>query len=86
MTIMLDVADAEGGDALRDKFARLGPGPLVIDLSRVPYLNSASLRELLRLRHRMKGEPIVLRDARPLTLRVLRAVNFNRLFEIETLS
>lgn len=85
-SIVLDARDAEGGDPLREKLAQLAAGPLVIDLSLVPYLNSASLSELLRLRRRLRNTQIVLRDARPLTLRVLRAVNFNRLFEIDTVS
>lgn len=58
--------------------------PVAIDLSRVPYLTSAALTELVRFRKAYAGDRIVLQQPSPLVLRTLNIVGFNKLFSIRT--
>lgn len=82
-TIFIDEADLELVPSIRSKLEPIVSGPVVIDLSGVPYLTSSVLTELIRLRKRLPDTAIVLRSPRALTQRVLRTVSFDRLFSIE---
>ena len=66
--------------ALRD----IPTEPVAIDLSRVPYLTSAALTELVRFRKAYAGDSIVLQQPNALVLRTLNIVGFNKLFSIQT--
>ena len=59
-------------------------GPVTLDLSGISYVTAAGLSDLVKLRRRLPEARIVLRDPSPTTLRVLRAVGFDTIFEIRS--
>ena len=64
-------------------FEALRPdGPAVIDLTKVTYVDSSFLAELVKLRRRFKEHVITLVGAKDNVLRVLQIVSFDRLFEV----
>jgi hypothetical protein len=58
------------------------PASVTLDFSGIDYLTSERMSELLRLRRRLPRAHIVLLAANPLMLRILRAVGFDKLFEV----
>jgi anti-anti-sigma factor len=50
----------------------VGTGPLVLDLSRVRFLDSSGVRSLVKLGLSMRGRALVLREPSPPVMRVLR--------------
>jgi anti-anti-sigma factor len=75
--------DLSQKEAIASLFEALPPdGPAVIDLTKVTYVDSTFLSELVRLRRRFKEHPITLLGAKDQVMRVLRLVSFERLFEI----
>jgi anti-anti-sigma factor len=56
-------------EAVRSSIA--GSGPLVLDLSRVRFLDSSGVRSLVRLGLSMQGRSLVLRAPSPQVMRVL---------------
>jgi anti-anti-sigma factor len=59
-----------------------GESSVQIDLSEVTYIDSTILRELAMLRQRQNGHPIKLVGASSQIERVLRIVDFDKLFDI----
>jgi anti-anti-sigma factor len=57
-------------------------GPVTLDLSEIDYVTSAGLSALVKLRRRLPTARITLLAPRPLTLRVLNTVGFDKMFEI----
>lgn len=49
-----------------------GTGPLVLDLSRVRFLDSSGVRSLVKLGLSMRGRSLVLREPSPPVMRVLQ--------------
>jgi anti-sigma B factor antagonist len=49
----------------------VGTGPLVLDLSRVRFLDSSGVRSLVKLGLSMRGRALVLREPSPPVMRVL---------------
>lgn len=49
-----------------------GTGPLVLDLSRVRFLDSSGVRSLVKLGLSMQGRALVLREPSPPVMRVLQ--------------
>jgi anti-anti-sigma factor len=75
--------DISQKEAIASLFGSLRPdGPAVIDLTKCTYVDSTFLSELVRLRKRLKEHPITLLGASGAVMRVLRLVNFDRLFVI----
>jgi anti-anti-sigma regulatory factor len=81
VTILPD-ADGDCTHDLRHKLAEV-EGAVTIDLSHVPFIPAGGLTELVRLRKRLHGEPIVLSEPNPLVFRTLNIVGFNTMFAIE---
>jgi anti-anti-sigma regulatory factor len=81
VTIFPD-ADGDCTHDLKRKLEQV-EGAVTIDLSRIPFLPAGGLTELVRLRKRLNGEPIVLSEPSPLVYRTLNIVGFNTLFAIE---
>lgn len=50
----------------------VGTGPLVLDLSRVRFLDSSGVRSLVKLGLSMQGRVLVLREPSPQVMRVLQ--------------
>jgi anti-sigma B factor antagonist len=50
----------------------VGTGPLVLDLSRVRFLDSSGVRSLVKLGLSMQGRALVLREPSPPVMRVLQ--------------
>jgi anti-anti-sigma factor len=50
----------------------VGTGPLVLDLSRVRFLDSSGVRSLVKLGLSMRGRALVLREPSPPVMRVLQ--------------
>lgn len=50
----------------------VGAGPLVLDLSRVRFLDSSGVRSLVKLGLSMRGRALVLREPSPPVMRVLQ--------------
>jgi anti-sigma B factor antagonist len=50
----------------------MGAGPLVLDLSRVRFLDSSGVRSLVKLGLSMRGRALVLREPSPPVMRVLQ--------------
>jgi anti-anti-sigma regulatory factor len=75
-----DLADRETLGAL---FRGLNPDvPAVIDMTNVTYVDSTMLHELAKLRIRFKRQSIKLLGCGDNLLRLLRLVDFEKLFEI----
>jgi anti-anti-sigma factor len=54
--------------------------PVIIDLTKVTYIDSTFLHELAALRLRLKEQSITLTGATPSIKRILKIVKFERLF------
>lgn len=66
-------------------FEALDPGgPATIDMTRVSYIDSSFLNELIRLRMRFVPHQITLLVRGDNVRRILGLVKFDRLFEIES--
>ncbi|HEX3458968.1 MAG TPA: STAS domain-containing protein [Candidatus Baltobacteraceae bacterium] len=64
-------------------FATLVPnGALIVDLSKVTYVDSTFLNELVELRERLPGSQITLLGPNANLRRVLQLMSFDRLFDI----
>jgi anti-anti-sigma factor len=64
-------------------FEALRPdGPAVIDLTKVTYVDSMFLSELVKLRRRLREHPITLAGANGNVADLLRLVSFDELFEL----
>lgn len=75
-----DLADR---GALATLFGSLRAGsPVTIDLTKVTYLDSTTLTELMKLQARFQEHPIRLLVGSGFIRRVLRIVRFEQLFEI----
>jgi anti-anti-sigma factor len=59
-----------------------GDGPLVIDMSKVSYVDSTMLNQLSRLRFRHRDRQITLAGVSLNVRRILDIANFDRLFQI----
>ncbi len=57
-------------------------GPVIIDLSKVTYLDSLFMQELILLNRRLGKLPITLVGANPNIRRLLQIVGFDQLFQI----
>jgi anti-anti-sigma factor len=57
-------------------------GPAVIDLTKVTYVDSMFLSELIKLRRRFREHPITLVGANGNVADLLRLVSFDELFEV----
>lgn len=65
-------------------FGALEPGsPTTIDMTKVTYIDSSFLHELMKLRARFMGQRITLLVHRDNVRRILRIVKFDLLFEIQ---
>lgn len=65
-------------------FRALEPGgPATIDMTKVTYIDSSFLHELMKLRARLMGQRITLLVRSDNVRRILRIVNFDVLFEIQ---
>jgi anti-anti-sigma factor len=70
-------------DEIAELFATVdGNSSVLIDLSEVTYIDSTILRELAILRKRQNGHSIELVGASSQNERVLRIVDFDKLFDI----
>jgi anti-anti-sigma factor len=68
---------------LASLFASLeGESPLVIDMTKVTYIDSTILHELSTLRERDRGRAITLLGSNASVRRILEIVSFDRIFEI----
>jgi anti-anti-sigma factor len=65
--------------AVRESLARV-EGPVVVDLSRVSYIDSSLLNELARLRRRVGDVALVVTS--PQVRRILDIVGFDRTFRV----
>jgi anti-anti-sigma factor len=59
-----------------------GSDPLVIDVTKVTYVDSTALRELSALRLRNPARPITLLGANGNVRRIFQLVSFDRVFDI----
>ena len=59
-----------------------GKKPVVLDVTRVTYVDSSFLNELGMLRSRLKNARITLQGAKPQLRRVLSLLGFDTLFEL----
>jgi anti-sigma B factor antagonist len=66
--------DRATADRFDDAVQRVivGTGPLVLDLSRVRFLDSSGVRSLVKLGLSMQGRALVLREPSPPVMRVLQ--------------
>jgi anti-sigma B factor antagonist len=55
-----------------------GSGPLVLDLSRVRFLDSSGVRSLIKLGMSMRGRALVLRAPSPQVMRVLQLTRLDQ--------
>ena len=72
---------------LREAFNTVTPetvSKLILDFSAVEYISSVGLRELMILKKRLAGKPVVIRNARRTVEAALLTAGFNSFFEKET--
>lgn len=72
---------------LREAFNTVTPetvSKLILDFSDVEYISSVGLRELMILKKRLAGKPVVIRNARRTVEAALLTAGFNSFFEKET--
>jgi anti-anti-sigma factor len=75
--------DISRKDELSSIFASLkGDDPIVIDMTKVSYVDSTILHELAQLRHRQRDCSITLLGVSSNVKRIFEIVNFDRLFQI----
>jgi anti-sigma B factor antagonist len=84
----LDVSAVSEVRAAVHRALDLGTGDLVVDLSGVEVLDAAGLGVLMGADRRAKliGRRIVLRDAAPRVMRILRVTRLHRVLTLETRS
>jgi anti-sigma B factor antagonist len=84
----LDVSAVSEVRAAVHRALDLGTGDLVVDLSGVEVLDAAGLGVLMGADRRAKliGRRIVLRDAAPRVMRILRVTRLHRVLTFETRS
>jgi HptB-dependent secretion and biofilm anti anti-sigma factor len=76
--------DISRRDELASLFSSLeGDGPIVVDMTKVSYIDSTILHELSMLRARDRGREITLLGSSANVRRILKVASFDRIFEIK---